>query len=427
MNNRLALLIGNSTFDDPALGRLSAPENDVIALREVLERSEIAGFQTKLLLNAGMDEARGAVFDLFCGRSPDDLVLLYYSGHGLRDEHGDLYLALPHTTARAPGKIALEADFVRKQMANSFSRRQVLILDCCHSGAFVKRGAKRAETGSTLNREDFLPAGGHGRYILAASAANESAFESEGRSIFTRHLVDALTNGEAAPERESVTIEDLHAYVCRRVSSELAPMQPRIWIDEQTEPLIIARNPNPRKPLPQILVDMLWGPDVNHAHSAAIRLIGISRGGDGQLAIDAERVLRQRLDKPEDLPLLVALPMLDALGIQSSNGLQEEMRRLTSRLAEEQGACAALEAELVRKDSEIAAHGEKVKQLQNVVETLVAQRDKTVMGKKGVDSELMNPASSNTGSAGMAKFTDPKYYRGQAEILRVFDDERLRA
>lgn len=70
MSGRFALLIGNSTFEDPALERLAAPENDVIALKEVLERSEIAGFETRLVLNAGMDEARTAVFDLFADRSP---------------------------------------------------------------------------------------------------------------------------------------------------------------------------------------------------------------------------------------------------------------------------------------------------------------------------------------------------------------------
>ena len=61
MAGKYALLIGNSAFTDSSLARLSAPENDVIALKQVLERPEIAGFKTKLLLNAGMDEARTAV------------------------------------------------------------------------------------------------------------------------------------------------------------------------------------------------------------------------------------------------------------------------------------------------------------------------------------------------------------------------------
>jgi biotin carboxyl carrier protein len=370
MAGRFALLIGNSTFNDPGLARLAAPENDVIALKEVLERSEVAGFETRLLLNAGMVEARDAVFDLFDRRSPDDLLLLYYTGHGLRDERGDLYLALPQTSAKAPGRIALEADFVRKQMQNSYSRRQVLILDCCHSGAFVRPGAKGAEV--ALSRDDFLPAGGHGRYILAAAAASESAFEAEGRSIFTRHLVDALKNGEAAPERETITIEDLHTYVCRRVASEQAPMQPRIWVDEQTEPLIIARNPNPRRPLPQVLVDMLWGQDVHHAHSAAIRLLAICRGADRTLGADAERVLRQRLEKPEDLAFLVASPILDALGPQTSEGLAAEVEALKARLAAAGEATALRDAEVGRLEAETAALRRRVAELEARVEAVPA-------------------------------------------------------
>ena len=140
MAGKYALLIGNSGFTDSALARLSAPENDVIALSQVLERPDIAGFTTTLLLNAGMDEARTAVAEHFQNRSPDDLLFFYYTGHGLRDESGDLYLALPQTSTATPSAISLEADYVHRQMDRSASRRQVLILDCCHSGAFIRSG-----------------------------------------------------------------------------------------------------------------------------------------------------------------------------------------------------------------------------------------------------------------------------------------------
>lgn len=244
MAGRYALLIANSTFSDPALERLSAPENDVIGLRDVLARPDIAGFETRLIVNAGMDEARIAVAEHFRNRAPDDLLLLYYTGHGLRDERGDLYLALPQTRADAPGAVSLEADFVRKQMDRCHSRRQVLILDCCHSGAFMRReGAKRSDREPHLFQTDFDPRG-HGRFVLAASAADESAFEVEGRSIFTRHLVEALATGAAAPEKPEITVNDLHDYVCLRVAAETAPMQPQFWVDEQTAPLVIARNPD---------------------------------------------------------------------------------------------------------------------------------------------------------------------------------------
>lgn len=360
---RYALLIGNSEFADPNLARLSAPENDVIALKGVLENEAIAGFETTLVLNAGLVEVQNAVARLLLDRSPDDLILLYYTGHGLRDDHGGLYLALPHTVADVPHATSLDADFVRKVMSQSYSRRQVLILDCCHSGAIVAGSmtAMDAQHAPQLNRTDFDP-GGQGRFVLAASAANESAFEVDGRSIFTRHLVEALKTGEAAPDKQKVTINDLHAHLCRRVAEDRAPMQPRLWVDEQTEPLVIARNPNPRKPLPPELVEMLWEYDAPRAHSAAVRLIEICDGDDPQLSADAERVLRQRLEKSDDLLVLVAKPIEDALLSRSTGpdarderiaDLEREIEEAKKALAGERSK-PALEAELetARTDAE---------------------------------------------------------------------------
>lgn len=252
MSGRYALLIGNSHFDDPALARLSAPEADVAALRAVLEHPDIAGFRTVLLLDEGMDIVRSAVAEHFSDRYRDDVVLLYYSGHGLRDDRGDLYFALPRTMARSPDSISLGAGFVRRQMDNSHSMRQVLVLDCCHSGAFMRPGTRRSSVSPNLRRDDFDP-NGHGRFILAAAAENESAFEENGRSIFTRHLVAALEGAAAVPGRDGITIHDVHEYVRQQVGNHRLPMGPRLWVDDQTEPLVIARSPCPSiAPVPEV-------------------------------------------------------------------------------------------------------------------------------------------------------------------------------
>nr|KZA98539.1 hypothetical protein A4A59_27045 [Rhizobium leguminosarum] len=103
-------------------------------------------------------------------------------------------------------------------------------------------GAKQAADRPVLQRDDIDP-GGYGSFVLAASAANQSAFEMDGRSIFTKFLVEALQTGDAAPNSEDVSINDLHSYVCRQVAGQGAPMEPRLWVDEQTAPVIVARNP----------------------------------------------------------------------------------------------------------------------------------------------------------------------------------------
>ena len=315
MAKREALLIGNSNFSDELLSRLSAPSNDVISLKNVIESPEVGSFSTRLLLDAGLDEVREAIVAFFSGRLADDLLLFYYTGHGLRDEYGDLYLALSQTKPDAPQAASLDADFLRKRMDQCHSRRQVMILDCCHSGAIMASGRKSGEKSANLSANDFSPRG-YGRFVLAASSADESAFEVSGKSVFTKYLVEGLTMGAAAPEKPEITIQDLHDYTCLKVAEESAPMRPRLWVDEQTSPLVIARNPNPRLSLPEELVHLLWDEDPYRAHSAATRMVEISYGEDSNLASEARKQLEDRLVQDSDLPYLVAKTIL--MGVQKN-------------------------------------------------------------------------------------------------------------
>ena len=218
MPDRHALLIGNSEFRQAGLTRLSAPANDVRELAALLEDKAIGGFTTKLKLDASLVDARGEIRQLFENRHADDLVLLYYSGHGLLDTSGRFYLAMTETDPKNPDASSIDEIWLRDVFNNSRSKRQVVILDCCHSGAFIPDAGtrKKASTGPILTEKTLDPTG-HGRFIMAATTAETSAFEQEGRSLYTRHLVEGLTEGAAAPKSDKVTIFDLHKFVEQRV------------------------------------------------------------------------------------------------------------------------------------------------------------------------------------------------------------------
>jgi uncharacterized caspase-like protein len=89
-----------------------------------------------------------AIDEFFDQKKPDDLLILYFSGHGVRDEFGSLFLAVRNTIRFRLQSTAIRADHIREAMDQSRSKRQVLMLDCCNSGAFAQ--GTKAATGVSI-------------------------------------------------------------------------------------------------------------------------------------------------------------------------------------------------------------------------------------------------------------------------------------
>ncbi|MEU6348449.1 caspase family protein [Streptomyces sp. NPDC047072] len=244
MSRRLALLVATYEHDDPGLGRLTAPAHDAEALAEVLRDPAVAGFDVTLLVNEPHYRVGEAVGELFDGRRSDDLVLLYFTGHGLKDEDGRLYLAMRNTRRGSLLFTSLPAEQVDQAMAGSESRRQVLILDCCYSGAFpARRLAKSAPGVHTLERFQ-----GRGRTVLTASDAMQYSYEGDRlsgsavQSVFTRHLVTGLREGAADLDGDGdITLDELYRYVHDRVVDEMPQQRPKRQ-DNVEGRIVIARN-----------------------------------------------------------------------------------------------------------------------------------------------------------------------------------------
>src|SRR5262245_45361483 len=100
---KIALLIGVSEYGEN-WSRLNQPVSDAEALADVLGDPEIGGFEARLLPNPTNQEMHEAIEDLFTheSRRKEDLLLLYFSGHGVRDfkqsEDKRLYFATKNTT-----------------------------------------------------------------------------------------------------------------------------------------------------------------------------------------------------------------------------------------------------------------------------------------------------------------------------------------
>lgn len=98
--NRFALIVATSEYQDPDLKTLVAPAQDAEALSEVLSDSNIGRFEVKMLLNQPSHMVNEEIEAFFSERKRDDLLLLYFSCHGIKDEEGNLYFATYNTVSK---------------------------------------------------------------------------------------------------------------------------------------------------------------------------------------------------------------------------------------------------------------------------------------------------------------------------------------
>ncbi len=117
MNSKFALIIGNSEFQDTKLAQLAAPVEDVSGLADVLNGPDICNFDEVIpFINANAATALRPIAGFFAGKDHNDLLLLYFSGHGVLDGHGHLYLAFPDTEYKLLSGTAVAASFLNPQL-----------------------------------------------------------------------------------------------------------------------------------------------------------------------------------------------------------------------------------------------------------------------------------------------------------------------
>jgi uncharacterized caspase-like protein len=246
--SKAALLVATAEYGDPAFRQLRAPAHDVEALRRVLADPTVGGMDVRALVNLPGQVVEEEVEGFFADRKPDDLLVLYLSCHGVKDQDGRLYFAATDTKLQRLAASGISSTFVNEQMGNSRSKRVVLLLDCCYSGAFARGFAPRG--GETVELKERLQ--GRGRVVITASSAMEYPFEagqltsdSARPSVFTAAVVQGLATGEADRDgHRRISVDELYDFVFDQVRQATPDQRPGIFADIQGA-LYIAQNPHP--------------------------------------------------------------------------------------------------------------------------------------------------------------------------------------
>jgi len=288
------LLVATYEYDDPGLRQLVSPAHDAEALAEVLEDPAIAGYEVQVLINEPSSRVGEAIDEFYATAERDDLTLLYFSGHGLKDDNGRLYLAMKNTKRERLRFTALPAHMVDEAVNDSLARQKLLILDCCFGGAYAVQQFAKADLAVDTKAE----LGGRGRIVLTATESTQYAFEGTtvhghaSQSVFTRCIVEGLRSGAADLNADGdITADELYQYTYDAVVAEQPNQRPKQIADVQGRTVIAA---NPHWELPARIIADLESPV--HRVAALQQLDQLLQATNDRVRRTARATLEELLD-----------------------------------------------------------------------------------------------------------------------------------
>jgi uncharacterized caspase-like protein len=336
MGTKHALLIGNTEYNDAGLSHLRAPEADIHALADLLTDPQVGEFDSiTTLLNKPYNTVSIAIADLFADKKPFDLLFFYFSGHGVLDEQGRLYLLLNDSRRNRLSVTAIQALFLKDEMDRCRSKQVVLVLDCCHSGAFAQ-GIKGAVGTQALTDFTFH---GQGRYILTATDKTQFAWEGDQligeakNSLFTHFLIEGIKTGSADLNGSGqITLDELYDYVYQQVIAVTPNQKPRKIVYDQQGDFPIFKNPHKRdiRPvdLPSNLQQDITNPSYSVRDSAVRALESLLTSDEAGLALSAHLALKALAEDLDPRIAYTASEILSTYETSKMYGPEAEIERI---------------------------------------------------------------------------------------------------
>ncbi|MBE9069269.1 caspase family protein [Leptolyngbya cf. ectocarpi LEGE 11479] len=222
IKNRWAFLVGINEYDDPGYGELEFCVDDVKTLGQLL--STDLGFEKVVSIYDNppvprYKPTRSAVkteLQLICDLvGPDDLLLVHFACHGIQVDNQPC-LVTSEVRSYNPKDDVLPVAEVETLMRGSGARCKVLLLDACHTGVDMGRDLADPE----FIRHVYEQAEGFA--LIAASTAQQKAYEIAGHGVFTHYLLNALSGkADGYPEqiyrKGFVSVQDVQAYVLNNI------------------------------------------------------------------------------------------------------------------------------------------------------------------------------------------------------------------
>jgi uncharacterized caspase-like protein len=222
---RHALLIGVQEYDGSGnMTPLSCPRADVDLMQSLLTDPAFTEepYAVTAVKDAELRETKQAVDDFVEAVDRDDTVIIYFSGHGMRDNaSGDLYLCVRDTREDRLHSTGYPFTLLSRSIKNRNLRKVLIILDCCYSGA---ADVKDFLIGK-LNEAEEQRENGTGTYVISSGGQTETSLEDKNKdySLFTKVLAEGIRTGDADRNGNGVIcVHEIARYVATKVPERAA-------------------------------------------------------------------------------------------------------------------------------------------------------------------------------------------------------------
>lgn len=222
--NRFALVIGVADYQDNRIPDLPACERDARDLSGILTDTAIGLFPkanvTTLLNDAVTRTSVVAAMDELARKAgPDDLVVVFFSGHGATDEKGRAYWVMSDTKVDRLRATAMPELEITELLGEIRTKRLVTIIDACYSASTANVSSTKSLLDLSRLYPDFR---GDGRVGMTASKGDQLSMvitdkqdPGFGHSAFTYHVIEGLRgNADARGNGDGVIeLDELWSYV----------------------------------------------------------------------------------------------------------------------------------------------------------------------------------------------------------------------
>ncbi len=215
-----ALVIGNASYLN--LPRLDRAAEDARLVAELLEQKY--GFEVLLLIDADRFKIMDALNDLRESLTQDDNLLVYYAGHGLRDDGGHTAYWQPIDADERNPANWIPNEVVTEHLDLMAARHVFVVADSVYSGLRTRSSIARLRRGMTAEERHYhikLLLEKRSRLVLASGQQSSRSAEGGG-SRFASTFLEVLRENDQVLEASS-----LYSQVNDRlVASEAGNAQP---------------------------------------------------------------------------------------------------------------------------------------------------------------------------------------------------------